>query len=93
MPGELDQPVQVGYLAHRTPRADTAQEQGLGPVNCSDSGEVALVEQRLADGAIRLGPEPADRLVGVKLRAEQVRAEVTDGGVLAAGADDLDDAE
>ena len=45
-------------------------------------GQVALVEQRLADLPVGLGAQPAHRLVGVPVGAEHVRAEVADGVVL-----------
>ena len=59
-----------------------AQEQHFGNINIADAGQVALIEQRLADRPLRLLPQAADRLGAVPVRAEQVRAEVTDDRVL-----------
>src|SRR5262249_55646475 len=48
-------------------------------------GQVALVQQRLAERPVRLGGQPAHRLVRVPVRAEQVWPEVADQGVLPGG--------
>ena len=74
-------------------RVHTADEAQLGGVHVADAGEVALVEQRVAQRAVRLGQQAAYGLVGVPVGAEQVRAEVTDGRLLGVALEELDDAE
>ena len=66
-------------VADRRPRIDAADEQHLGLVQVADAGQVALIEQRLADRRIGLRAQPARRAAaGVPVRAEQVGAEVAD---------------
>src|SRR5579859_4618893 len=84
---------QVRYLSDRPPRAEAPEEQHFCSKNIADPGEVALVEQGLADRAGRVGAQAAFGLGRVPVRAEQVRAEVTDHGVLAGRGQDLHDAQ
>ena len=74
-------------------RVDAAGEAELGGVHVADPGQAGLVEQRLVDGAVRVGEQPAERLVLVPVGAEQVGAEVADDVVLAVAGEQLDDAE
>ena len=92
-PGHLDQAGQVGHVSDRLPRGHAAQEQCLGPVDRADPGQVALVEQSLADSAAGRGAESANGLVRVPVRPEQIGSEVADSPVLLAGSDQLDNAE
>src|SRR5215468_2557 len=91
--GKADQRGQVGDLTDRAPRADAAQEQRLRLVHVADAGQVALVEQGLADRPGRVRTQPALRLRRVPVRAEQVGAEVADRAALGGGGQDLHDAE
>ena len=93
LPGQFHQFGQLIDLANRAPWANPAKEQRLGLVDVADAGQVALVEQRLADGLARIGGQPADRLGCVPVRAEQIRAEVADGARFLTRAEDFDDAE
>ena len=49
--GLLDDEGQVGHGADRGARVDAAEEAELGLVDVADAGEVALVEERVADRA------------------------------------------
>ena len=69
------------------------EEAELGAVDGADAGEVALVEQRLAERAVGVGRQPADGLVLVPVGAEQVGPEVADDLVLVLAQHQLDDAE
>jgi hypothetical protein len=83
-----DELAQVGDVRDARPRIDPLDEQRLGLVEVADAGQVALIEQRLADRDVRLRVEPAQHLVDVPVGAEQVRAEVTDELVLVRRHDD-----
>ena len=70
-----------------------AQEAEFGLVDVADSGEVALVQQGLAEGASGVGEEPALGFGGVPVGAEQVGAEVADGRRLLGGAQQFEHGE
>jgi hypothetical protein len=76
--GASHHPRQAGNLRHGGVRVDAGDEAELGALDFADAGEVALVEQRFADGYVGRGREPAYRLLGVPVGAEEVGAEVTD---------------
>ena len=90
---EFYEGVQVRHVAHRPPGVDALEEQHFCSKNIADPGQVALVQQRLADRPARAGAEPAGRLGEVPVLAEQIGPEVADHGVLPAGGQDLHDAE
>ena len=50
-------------LADRRARVVAGEEAQLGAVDRADAGQVALVEQRLAERAVGVGGEPADGLL------------------------------
>src|SRR5262249_9503294 len=91
--GEVHQRGQVGDRTDRAPRVHAAQEQRLRLVRVADAGQVALVEQGLADRPGRVRTQPALRLRRIPVRAEQVRAEVPDRRWLGGGGQGLHDAE
>ena len=86
---ESDDGGEVGYVGHRRPWRDAAQEQRLGHVEGADAGEVALVEQRLSDRAFRRRAQPANRVVRVPVGPEQVRPEVPDNPAFVRGGDEV----
>jgi hypothetical protein len=90
---DRDQLVRVRHLAGRRPGRDAADEEGLGHVERADAGEVALVQQRLADRAAGDGEQPPPRLGGVPGLAEDVGPEVADERVLAVGAHQVEHPE
>src|SRR5829696_756368 len=87
---EVDPRAEISDVTHRGPRRDAAQEAQLGLVDVAYPGEVALVDQRLADLAVRLRGQPSGCLGRVPVRAEQVGTEVPDQLVLAWPWDDVD---
>ena len=92
-PGQVNQGAEIRYRPGGPPRIDAAQEQHLGLVDIPDPGQVFLVEQRLADRAVRLGAQSPHRFVAVPVGAQQIRAQVAGDPRLLAGADQPDDAE
>ena len=56
-------PERVGDQADRRARVVAGEEAQLGAVDRADAGEVALVEQRLAERTVGVGREPADGLL------------------------------
>ena len=52
-----------------------------------------MIEQGLADGAGGVGGEPPERLVGIPVRAQQIRPEMPDDAVLLGRGHELDDRE
>ena len=84
-PRLADDRCEAGYVGDRPPGREAGQEQHLGLVEVADAGQVALVEQGLADRATGVGEQPAHGFVGVPVRVEQVRAEVPDDARLVAG--------
>ena len=87
---ELGQRLDVG---DRAPGADAAQEQRLGPVNRAEAGQVALVQQGLADGPVRAGLQPPYRLGRIPAGTEQVGTEMAHYAFLVVTRQDLDHAE
>ena len=75
-PGQFGHRVKVSHAGHRLPRAEAAQEQHFGTVHVADAGQISLVEQRLADGALRFGAQPPHRLGAIPVRAEQIGSQV-----------------
>src|SRR5215471_2963692 len=76
---EIDQGFQVPHVTDTAPGIDAPQEQHFRGEPCPDPGQVALVEQGLADGAVLVPAEAAHRLGGcrgVPAGTEQVRAEM-----------------
>src|SRR6185437_4705297 len=90
---KFHQGTQVCHFPHRPPRAETSQEQHFCSKYVSHPGQVALVEQGLADRAGRVRAEPAFRLRLVPVRAQHVGAKVADRALLVGGGQDLHDAE
>ena len=86
--GRRDHGVEIGYLADRRPRVEALEEQDLGLVHVADPGQQALVEQRLADGALRVAAQVRHRLLRVPVGPEDVRAEVADELVLPGAGDE-----
>ena len=91
--GQPDHPQRVGDDADRRARVVAGEEAQLGAVDRADPGEVALVEQCLAERARGVGGQPSDGLLLVPVGAEQVGAEVADDVVLAFAGEELDDPE
>ena len=73
---------EVGDVADGRQRVHAAEEADLGLVDVADAGEVALLEQRVADRGVRVGPQVRQGHVGVPVGAEQVGSEVADQVVL-----------
>src|SRR5271169_4483740 len=90
---KIDQGFQVPDLTDGTPGIDAPQEQHLCSKICARTGQVALVEQGLADRAAGFGGQPPYRLGAVPVRAEQIRSQVPGDLRLFAGPDQFDDAE
>src|SRR5690606_31811888 len=95
LPGEAGQPrcPVGGELSDGQPRGDAEQEAELALVHVADAGEVALVQQGLADRAVRVLEEVGQRQVRVPVGAEEVGAEVADGPVLVGGAQEFQDGQ
>jgi hypothetical protein len=74
----LDEPGEVLDVGHPGPRVDAADEQRLDLVEVARAAQVALVEDGDADLLVGVRPQPAQRLVEVPVRAEDVGAEVAD---------------
>jgi hypothetical protein len=74
---EVHQGIQILNRAHRTPRIDAPQEQHFRAEPRPEAGQVSLVEQRLADRAVRLGAQSPYRLAAIPVGAQQIRAQVT----------------
>ncbi|KQV15942.1 hypothetical protein ASC99_28770 [Kitasatospora sp. Root107] len=85
------QPVQHREgVGDRGPGGEPGQEAQLVGVDVADPGQVALVQQRGAERAPRIGGQPADRLGGVPVRAQQVGTEMADHRVLVRTPEQLD---
>lgn len=93
--GQGDQPGEgsVGEGADGEPGGDAGQEAQLASVDIADAREVALVQEGLAEGAVRGGEEAFHGEVEVPVRSQQVRPEVADGLALLAGAQEFEDGE
>lgn len=89
--GERGQPggEVLGEGADGDPGGDPEQEAELALVDIADTGEIALVQEGLAEGTGGVAQEVGEGPVGVPVRAEQVGAEVADGVVFVGGADQL----
>ena len=72
-----DQPLEVPDLCHRCPGAKPLQEQNLRAIESAESRQIALVEEGLADRAVRLRRYPAHGLRGIPVWAQQIGSEVT----------------
>src|SRR3954467_7651461 len=92
-PGPSYQPAQVGDLTDRQPGMHPRHEAQLVLVEVPDAGQVPLVEQRLRDRTSRVGQQPPEGLVLVPVRPQEVRAEVTDRGLLGLPRQELHDTE
>jgi hypothetical protein len=90
---EFHQRVQVIDRADGARRVDAPQEQRLRQVDGPEAGQVALVEQRLADGPGGGFGEECHRRRRVPVRSEQVGPEVPDGLPFPRGRQHLGDAE
>jgi hypothetical protein len=89
----LDDTPQVGHLADRRTRVNSMQEEQLRSIEGAKACQISLIKQSLADGAVRLSGNPADSLVEVPIRPEQIRPEMSDNGVLCSRGNELDDRE
>lgn len=87
--GEGDKAFWITRAADRRPWGDPTQEAQLAGVDIADSGEVALVEQRLTDGPKGIGQQPTPGLVPIPVRAEEIRPEMAHGLLLIMGMEHL----
>ena len=67
------------------------KEEQLRPIERAKTGEVPLVQQRLANRAVGLSGDPPDSLVEVPVGSQQVRPEMPDDCVLRRRRNQLDD--
>jgi len=85
----------VVHVPDRDERRDALDPEELALVYVADTGEGALVEQRLGDRepCSRGVAQPADRLTGVEIDAQQVRPELSERRMERLGAqlEELDD--
>ena len=89
-PCALDQRPEIGDVGHPRPRVDAADEQRLDLVEVADPGQVALVDESDPDLLVGMVAQPAERLVEVPVRTEDVGPEVADQPVLVGRGDDVD---
>jgi hypothetical protein len=89
-PGLRDDGLEVLDVGDPGPRVHPAEEERLDLVEVADPGQVPLVEDRHPDLLVRLCPQPAQRLVEVPVRAEDIGPEMPDQPVLVGGRHDLD---
>lgn len=73
---EIDQGFQVLDFPNGTPGIDTSQEQHFCSKISTDPGQVPLVEQRLADGAVWSRAQPPYRLGAVPVGPEKIGSQV-----------------
>jgi len=90
----LDQAVEGvrGQVGCGHPRVEALQEERFRRPQGAYPGEVALVEQRRADGLVA-GGQVRHGSAGVEVVVQDVRPEVADEGVLLVGADEVEHAQ
>src|SRR3954447_26237859 len=76
--GGADESPRIRDAVDAGPRVHPLDEQDLGLVEAADAGEVALVEDGLADRPLGLAQQIPDRQLGIPIGAEEIGAEVTD---------------
>jgi phage shock protein A len=88
--GALDERRQAFDVGDPRPGMDAEQEQRLDLVKIADPGEVALIEDRDADLFVGVLAQPAQRLVEIPVRAQDIGTEVADEPVLLGRRDEVD---
>ena len=87
--GALNETAQVLDLAHRRPRMKPLEEEDFSAVERPDTGQVALIQQRLPDCPIRFSRNPADHLGQIPVWAKQIGTEMADNLRLVRGGNQL----
>jgi hypothetical protein len=75
---EIDKAVKVLDVAHRRPGRNPTQETDFRLVDVAGSGQIPLIEDRVADRSGWVEAQAPGRFVGVPIWAEQVGAEMPD---------------
>lgn len=76
--GQSDQGGHVLNSLDRCPWIEPAQEADLAAVDVANAGEVPLVEERFAHGALGAGSEAAHGLIGVPVVPEEIGTQMPD---------------